>query len=137
MGNSCACADCARIVMGMNDELTTRYDEAVTALGEVDLTSPTSAVTSLTRARDVVQSALDEAMAQAVTHEGASLRQVAALAGIAPNSVAPRLARSATLSAYSRDGRVDAQGITLARADHQEDGPIRFVRRKSKGTHRD
>lgn len=89
-------------------------------------------MTSLTRARDAVQSALDEAMAQAVTREGASLRQVAALAGIAPNSVAPRLARSASLSAYSRDGRVDAQGIALARADHQDGEPMRFVRRTSR-----
>jgi len=121
----------------MNDELTHRYDEAVTALAEVDLTSSTAAVTSLTRARDAVQSALDEAMAQAVTREGASLRQVAALAGIAPNSVSPRLARSAALSAYSRDGRVDAQGIALARADHQQDAPMRFVRRTSKGNDRD
>ncbi|USQ79123.1 hypothetical protein NF556_16095 [Ornithinimicrobium faecis] len=121
----------------MSDELTTRYTEAVTALGEVDLTSPTVAVTSLTRARDVVQSALDEAMAQAVTHEGTSVRQVAALAGIAPNSVSPRLARSATLSAYSRQGRVDAEGITLARADHHQDEPMRFVRRTTKGNNRD
>ncbi|WP_256842162.1 hypothetical protein [Ornithinimicrobium cryptoxanthini] len=121
----------------MNDELNTRYSDAVSALSEVDLTSSTAAVTSLTRARDAVQSALDEAMAQAVTLEGASLRQVAALAGIAPNSVSPRLARSATLSAYSRDGRVDAAGITLARADNQEDAPMRFVRRKSKGNNRD
>ena len=72
-------------------------------------------------------------MAQAVTREGASVRQVAALAGIAPNSVSPRLVRSATLSAYSRGGRVDAQGIAVARADHQEDAPLRFVRRTSKG----
>ncbi|MDO5739912.1 MAG: hypothetical protein Q4P07_07155 [Ornithinimicrobium sp.] len=116
----------------MDDELTTRYAEAVTTLGKVDLTSSTVAVTSLTQARDAVQSALDEAMAQAVTHEGTSVRQIAALAGIAPNSVSPRLARSATLAAYSRGGRVDAQGITLARADHQEDAPMRFVRRNSK-----
>lgn len=121
----------------MNDELASRYVQAVTTLGEVDLTSSTAAVSSLTRARDAVQSALDEAMAQAVTREGTSVRQVAALAGIAPNSVPPRLARSASLSAYSRDGRVDAQGITLARADHQEDEPLRFVRRNSKGNDRD
>src|SRR5690606_28331635 len=122
----------------MNDELASRYEESVAALAEVDLTSPTAAVSSLTRARDAVQSALDEAMAQAVTRERTSVRQVAALAGIAPNSVPPRLARSASLSAYSRDGRVDAEGITLARADHhQEDGPMRFVRRDSKGNTRD
>jgi hypothetical protein len=122
----------------MAAELTTRYTDAVTALAEVDLTSPTAAVSSLTRARDAVQSALDEAMAQAVTREGTSVRQIAALAGIAPNSVPPRLARSASLSAYSRHGRVDAEGITLARADHhQEDAPMRFVRRNSKGNNRD
>jgi hypothetical protein len=122
----------------MNDELSTRYDEAVSALAEVDLTSPTAAVSSLTRARDAVQSALDEAMARAVTLEGTSVRQVAALACIAPNSVPPRLARSATLAAYSRDGRVDAEGITLARADHhQPEAPMRFVRRNSKGNSRD
>src|SRR5690606_35527765 len=33
----------------MNDELVTRYKESVTALTEVDLTSPTAAVSSLTR----------------------------------------------------------------------------------------
>ena len=118
------------------DELTSRYDEAVAALGEVDLTSPSAAITSLTRAREAVQSALDEAMALAVTSEGASVRQVASLAGIAPNSVSPRLARSTTLSGYAQQGRVDATGIALARADrHQEDGaPMRFVRRRSKGS---
>lgn len=121
----------------MNDELTARYDEALVALDEVDLTSSTAAITSLTRARDAVQSALDEAMAAAVTTEGASVRQVATLAGIAPNSVPPRLARSATLSGYSQAGRVDATGIALARADHsqQQDGaPMRFVRRKGSDT---
>ncbi len=120
----------------MTDELATRYDEALAALGSVDLTSPSSAITSLTRARDAVQSALDEAMALAVTSEGASVRQVASLAGIAPNSVSPRLARSTTLADYAQEGRVDATGIALARADRQqEDGtPMRFVRRRSKGS---
>jgi len=33
----------------MNDELVTRYEESVTALAEVDLTSATAAVSSLTR----------------------------------------------------------------------------------------
>lgn len=123
----------------MHDELARRYDEAVSALGEVDLTSPSAAVASLTQAREAVQSALDEAMALAVTSEGASLRQVASLAGIAPNSVSPRLARSTTLSDYAQQGRVDATGIALARADRnqQEDGaPMRFVRRRSTGSSR-
>jgi hypothetical protein len=121
----------------MDAELTRRYDEAVAALREVDLTSPSSAITSLSAAREAVQSALDEAMAEAVTSEGASVRQVASLAGIAPNSVSPRLARSTTLSAYAQQGRVDATGIALARADrHQQEGgaPMRFVRRRSTGS---
>lgn len=124
------------MLAAMTDELTTRYDEAVAALEQVDLTSPTAAVTSLTRAMDAVRSALDEAMALAVTSEGASMRHVASLAGIAPNSVSPRLARSTTLAGYAQQGRVDATGIALARADRQqaEGAPMRFVRRRTTGS---
>lgn len=121
----------------MHDELTRRYDEAVAALAEVDLATPSAAVASLTQAREAIGAALDEAMALAVTSEGASVRQVASLAGIAPNSVSPRLARSTTLSGYAQQGRVDATGIALARADrHQQEGgaPMRFVRRRPTGS---
>ena len=54
---------------------------------------PMQAVEQLSRARDAVDAALDEAMARAAL-EGASFRSVASRAGLAPNSVAPRLART-------------------------------------------
>lgn len=62
-------------------------------------------------------------MAEAVL-DGASLRAVAEHAGIAPNTVPPRLGRTATLGAYATDtGRVTADGVTRARYDRERGTP--------------
>lgn len=118
--------------------------QAVDDLSRVDAASPEAAIAPLSSARERIGAALDEAMALAVA-EGSSVRQVASLAGIAPNSAPPRLARSSTLGGYARAGRVDATGIARARHDRTTGGsgtdegasgphtpPPRFTRRTSK-----
>jgi hypothetical protein len=107
-------------------------------LDEVEPTAPDEAVHHLSRARTLLDTALDEAMALA-TLSGASVRSVALTAGVAPNTVAPRLARTAALGAYQAAGRVGSAGIERARHD-QEEGryapapqpgePLRFRRRQ-------
>lgn len=70
-----------------------------------------------------ITAALDEAMARAAL-TGVSLRSIASSAQLAPNSVPPRLARSAALGTYAERGKVSAEQIAVARADHrQQDGP--------------
>ncbi len=84
---------------------------------------PMQAVEQLSRARDAVDEALDEAMARAAL-EGASFRSVASRAGLAPNSVSPRLARTAALSAYADPaGRVGSAGVERARYDAEQGRP--------------
>ena len=117
-----------------NDEgvLDVLYHEAYDVLGAADISTPDQAVTSLTRALEAVTAARDEALAEAVA-AGSSMRSVAELAGIAPNSVSNRLARSASLGPYAEGSRVTASGIARARHDttqHQGE-PMRFVRRTS------
>ena len=46
---------------------------------------------------------------------GASVRQVAGAAGMAPNSVTPRLADTAALGDYAEGERVTSEGIARAR----------------------
>jgi hypothetical protein len=59
---------------------------------------------------------------------GASLRVIASSAQVAPNTVPPRLARSAVLGSYAEGGRVSAEGLAVARADqrqqHDADGSV-------------
>ena len=78
-------------------------------------------------ARDKLDAALNEMMAAGVL-EGRSLRAVAAQTGLAPNSVAARLARSSTLGAYSTDGRIRTEAVHQARAEKA--GPMRFQPRR-------
>ncbi|PJI95127.1 hypothetical protein [Luteimicrobium subarcticum] len=81
------------------------------------------AVEQLAEARGLVDAALDEAMAESLL-DGASMRSVALDAGVAPNTVPPRLARTAALAAYSGpDGRVSAEGVTRARYDRERGTP--------------
>ena len=104
---------------------------------------PMRAVEQLSRAREAVDAALDEAMARAAL-EGASFRSVASRAGLAPNSVAPRLARTTALSAYADPaGRVGSTGVERARYDAEQGRPapaaapeprLRFRRRAPGGT---
>ncbi len=97
-------------------------------------------VRRLRGARDALDDALNEAMAQAAL-AGSSFRAVADMAGVAPNSVAPRLARTASLGGYGDpDGRVTAVGVQRARYDHLEGRkpsapaePLRFRRRENRG----
>lgn len=84
---------------------------------------PMQAVEQLSRAREALDEALDEAMARAAL-EGASFRSVASRAGLAPNSVAPRLARSAALRPYADPaGRVGSAGVERARYDAEQGRP--------------
>lgn len=71
-------------------------------------------VAELSAAGQALEDALREAMAAAVL-DGSSMRRVAEISGMAPNSVPPRLARSKSLGAYSGDGTITAQGIAVAR----------------------
>lgn len=89
----------------------------------VDLTT----VEHLRAAAGHVDAALNEAMATLVV-DGASLRSVAAAAGMAPNSVRPRLAAAPTLAPYAADGVVDSLGVAAARIEQRQ--PMRFTRRR-------
>jgi hypothetical protein len=77
---------------------------------------PTGAVAELSAANRALDEALAEAMAAAVI-TGTSMRRVAELTGLAPNSVPPRLARSKALSPYAGDGAITSQDIAVARYD--------------------
>jgi len=79
-------------------------------------TDPSQAVTELSDVIRAVETALSEAMAAAVL-AGTSMRKVAEAAGIAPNSVPPRLARSTPLAAYVASGASTADAIVVARHD--------------------
>ena len=77
---------------------------------------PCEAIDYITTASVALNEALYEAMAAAVM-TGLSMRKVAELARIAPNSVPPRLARTTTLSGYVQDGILTTDGIAAARFD--------------------
>lgn len=98
-------------------------------------------VERLAQVRDLVNEALNEAMAEA-TLLGASVREVARAAELAPNSVPPRLARSSKLAPYASEGWVSSPSIERARYDSElgrppEQGrpaprpPMTFQRRRS------
>ncbi len=73
----------------------------------------------LTRVQVHVTAAMDEAMARAAL-TGVSMRAIAFSAQLAPNSVPPRLARSAVLGSYAEGGKVSAEQIAVARADQRQ-----------------
>lgn len=73
---------------------------------------------ALREAAEEITSLLDRTMAQAVL-DGASMRAVAASAGLTGNAVPPRLARTAPLRAYATGDRLDATGIARARYDNE------------------
>ncbi|MFP3714710.1 hypothetical protein [Puerhibacterium sp. TATVAM-FAB25] len=98
-------------------------DAARAALEEASRAAPGEAVGPLSRARGLLDAALDEAMAEALL-AGASMRSVADEAGVAPNTVPPRLARTEALGAYAnREGRVSAEGVARARYDRERGTP--------------
>ena len=100
-------------------------------------TTPVELTELLTDVQMHITAALDEAMARAAL-TGVSLRAIASSAQLAPNSVPPRLARSAVLSSYAERGKVTADQIAVARADHrqqtepgtQDSAPFTFRPRK-------
>ena len=99
------------------------------ALGAGD---PEQVVAELSRANRVLDDALREAMAAAVL-DGSSMRRVAEVAGLAPNSVPPRLARSKSLGPYADEGSVTAQGIAVARYEAAAESgrpPLKFTPRR-------
>lgn len=109
------------------------------ALDAAGALAPEDAVAALAAARVQLDATLDEAMAQALL-AGRSLRSVAADAGVAPNTVPPRVARTAALGSYrGPDDRVSAEGVTRARYDIEQGKhvsaapdattPLRFRRR--------
>lgn len=111
-----------------------RIAEALGLLARVP-DAPLEAVDALGRVRRLVDEALNDAMAEA-TLEGASVRSVAQHAGLSPNAVPPRLARTPTLGGYSDgDGRVSGSSLERARYDSElgrpaPEAPMRFQRRR-------
>jgi hypothetical protein len=94
-------------------------------------------VEALGEARELLDEALNEAMARAAL-QGASIRAVALRAGLSPNAVPPRLARTEPLQAYSTDdGRVIGASLERARYDAEQQrtpppstAPPRFQKRR-------
>jgi hypothetical protein len=112
----------------MNDPLLDTIEQARALLGAPLPDSAVELTELLTRVHELVNSALDETMARAALG-GASLRTIASSAQVAPNTVPPRLARSAVLGSYAQGGKVSAEGLAVARADqrqqHDEDGAVK------------
>lgn len=79
-------------------------------------TEPDAVVAELSEAGTALEDALREAMAASVL-SGTSMRRLAEIAGMAPNSVPPRLARSKSLSPYADEGSITSQHIAVARYD--------------------
>jgi len=79
-------------------------------------TEPDTVVAELSGAGKALDDALREAMAASAL-AGTSMRRLAEIAGIAPNSVPPRLARSKSLSPYADEGSITSQLIAVARYD--------------------
>lgn len=101
----------------------------------------TTALPALIDAQQLLNRAVDEAMAAAVLEEGASLRQAGQLADLSENAVGPRLARTARLSPYATpEGRVTRTSVERARYDAELGrpapasgtlpAPLRFRRRR-------
>lgn len=100
----------------------TELDRAEGAAGDLER------IERLGQALAHVTTALNEAMAATVVR-GGSMRSVAKAAGMAPNSVRPRIAESQVLRPYTEDGVLDADGIVLARLAAR--APLRFSARRS------
>jgi hypothetical protein len=104
-----------------HEALAASVEAARRALDGIDPDRPVDALPLLREAQQHVMLAVDEAMAAAVTTEGATLRTAGQLAGLTENAVGPRLARTRLLAAYrSESGRVTAAGVERARYDLEE-----------------
>ncbi|GAB3709578.1 hypothetical protein [Mariniluteicoccus flavus] len=96
------------------DDLTTTLDELAELIARIDRTDPRAAVQDLRVAETLVNKAFSEAMAQSALL-GTSLRQLAADARLAPNTVAARLSQAPTFRAYAPAGRVTAEDLAVER----------------------
>ncbi|MGL3805548.1 hypothetical protein ACSYDW_05565 [Paeniglutamicibacter sp. R2-26] len=106
----------------MNNKKRTPIDDARRMLSDIP-SDPLAAVERLGEARELIDAALNEAMAEA-TLDGASIRSVAVRAGLSPNAVPPRLARTAQLSGYTDAvGKVSSSSIERARYDSETGRP--------------
>lgn len=106
----------------MNKKKRTPIDEARQLLGDVP-SDPLAAVERLGEVRELIDAALNEEMAKAAL-EGASIRSVAVRAGLSPNAVPPRLARTSQLSSYTdAGGKVSSSSIERARYDSETGRP--------------
>lgn len=95
-------------------------DAAVAALESAarDLATDDHAVAlaALSSAQHKIDALIDEIAAHGVL-AGQSVRSLAEAAGVAPNTLSPRLARTTVLGGYAEHGRVGAEGIARARYD--------------------
>lgn len=119
----------------MNIRERSPIDQARQLLADIP-SDPLAVVERLGEVRELVDVALNEAMAEA-TLGGASIRSVAVRAGLSPNAVPPRLARTTQLSSYTEpDGKVSGSSIERARYDSEigrpaPTTPLTFQRRRS------
>lgn len=124
------CKQCTYDVRMGRDDFHSQLERAINSL---ERKAAVERIAELTAARESVEQALRDAMAEA-SLQGHSLRDIASVAGVAPNSVRPALARSAILASYATpEGVVDAQGLARAKYDQasaEPSTPLRFTRRK-------
>ncbi|MGC3994200.1 MAG: hypothetical protein QM779_08860 [Propionicimonas sp.] len=119
---------------GWRESAQQAADAISRALAETDAEQ---VVAELSRADRSLGDATREAMAAAVL-EGTSMRRIAEISGLAPNSVPPRLARSRSLAKYADDGAVTAQGIAVARYEAAAEAgrpPLKFTPRRKEARH--
>ncbi|WP_149360490.1 hypothetical protein [Lolliginicoccus suaedae] len=113
--------------------MSTPYERIRAELADAERSGPATALTHLRAVLDEVSQLIDEQLADAVVDEGLSLRAAASKIRLTENAVGPRLARTARLSAYAHEGRVNAKSVMRARYD-KETGiappPPRNIERK-------
>ncbi|MCC6497924.1 MAG: hypothetical protein IT193_16855 [Propionibacteriaceae bacterium] len=109
--------------------------QAAGAIGRaVGADEPEQVVAELSAANKALEAALREAMAAAVLG-GTSMRRVAEITGMAPNSVPPRLARSKSLSPYAGEGGITSADIAVARYEAASGRPpMSFKPRRREST---
>ncbi|MDO5286002.1 MAG: hypothetical protein Q4G45_04175 [Actinomycetia bacterium] len=100
------------------------------ALADLDQVDPDRAELAVGPLRDAIQhlgEAFNEALGEAAL-AGRSVRQLASEAGMAPNSIPPRLGASHALASYAEGGRVSGDALARARYDRRQ--PMRFTRHR-------
>ncbi len=116
-------------ILGLvSDDLRQSVQRAREALDLVDPDQAAEAIGHLRSAGEHLSAALNEALSEAAL-EGRSVRQLANDAGMAPNSIPPRLGASSALAPYAEGGRVTREGLARARYDRRT--PLRFTPRRS------